>query len=38
MIIYLKYEISQEYVEEIITGLGINYDDYEETVFGKPHK
>lgn len=35
MIIYLKYEISQEYVEEIITGLGINYDDYEEIVSGK---
>ena len=35
MIIYLKYEISQEYVEEIITGLSINYDDYEETVSGK---
>lgn len=35
MIIYLKYEISQEYVENIITGLSINYDDYEETVSGK---
>ena len=35
MIIYLKYELSQNYVEEIITGLGINYDDYEETVCGK---
>lgn len=35
MIIYLKYEISQEYVEEVITGLGINYDEDEEIVSGK---
>lgn len=35
MIIYLKYEISQDYVEEIIKGLGINYDEDEEIVTGK---